>query len=98
MQIAERAFASGFYLGFTGPITFKKAEETRAIAAATPLDRLLVETDGPYLTPMPFRGKRNEPAYIPYIVEQIAAVKNRSFEEVARTTTENAEKLFGIKA
>lgn len=96
MAIAERALKIGFSLGFTGPITFKKAEETRAIAAATPLQRLLVETDGPYLTPHPYRGQRNEPAYIPYIVERIAAVKNLPVEEAAAATTANAERLFRL--
>ncbi|MFN8375239.1 MAG: TatD family hydrolase [Anaerolineae bacterium] len=96
-QIAERALDIGFYLGFTGPITFKKAEETRAIAASTPLNRILVETDGPYLTPVPYRGKRNEPAYIPYIVERIASVKQLSEQAVAQATTENAEFLFRLR-
>jgi TatD DNase family protein len=95
-EIAERALKIGFYLGFTGPITFKKAEETRAIAAATPLNRILVETDGPYLTPMPYRGKRNEPAYIPYIVEQIASIKGIDKDEVGQATSENAERLFKL--
>lgn len=94
--IAERALAAGFYLGFTGPITYKKADETRAIAARVPLDRLLVETDGPFLTPVPYRGKRNEPAYIPYIVERLAALHLISADEMARLTTENAERLFGL--
>jgi TatD DNase family protein len=95
-EIAERALKIGFYLGFTGPITFKKAEETRAIAANTPLNRILTETDGPYLTPVPYRGKRNEPAYIPYIVEQIAAVKGIDQQEVAQATTQNATRLFKL--
>lgn len=94
--IAERALAAGFYLGFTGPITFKKAEETRAVAAQAPLDRLLVETDGPFLTPEPFRGKRNEPAYIPYIVERLALIKGISVEDMGRATTENAARLFKL--
>lgn len=94
--IAERALSAGFYLGFTGPITYKKADETRAIAARIPLDRLLVETDGPFLTPIPYRGKRNEPAYIPYIVERLAALHLVSADEMARMTTENAERLFNL--
>lgn len=96
MAIAERALAAGFYLGFTGPITFKKADETRTIAARVPMDRILVETDGPFLTPAPHRGKRNEPAYIPYIVERLAALHLVSVEDMARTTTENAERLFKL--
>ena len=95
-EIAARALAIGFYLGFTGPITFKKADELRAIARETPLDRILVETDGPFLTPMPHRGKRNEPAYIPYIVDRLASLKQRSADELGRITTANAERLFQL--
>ena len=96
MAIAERALAAGFYLGFTGPITFKKADETRRIAAAVPLDRLLVETDAPFLTPVPYRGKRNEPAYIPYMVERLASLKLVTPQEMAEATTQNAERLFRL--
>lgn len=95
-SIAERALAAGFYLGFTGPITYKNADELRRIAASTPLDRILVETDGPFLTPIPHRGKRNEPAYIPLIVERLAALKVIPAHEMARATTENAERLFRL--
>ena len=94
---AEHALAAGFYLGFTGPVTFKKADELRSIAAHVPLDRMLVETDGPFLTPHPYRGKRNEPAYIPYIVERLAAVKATSSEVIAQATTENAIRLFHLQ-
>lgn len=97
LAITERALAMGFYLGFTGPLTFKKAEDLRAVAAATPLDRLLVETDGPFLTPEPYRGKRNEPAYIPYIVARLAAVHSLTPDEMAAHTTQNAERLFGLR-
>jgi len=95
-SIAERALNAGFYLGFTGPITFKKAEDLRRIAATVPLNRILVETDGPFLTPTPYRGKRNEPAYIPYIVERLASLKTINVEGMAKATTENAEKLFKL--
>ncbi len=95
-ELAERALACGFYLGFTGPITYKNAEETRRLAAATPLDRILVETDGPFLTPVPHRGKRNEPAYIPLIVERLAAVKQISTEAMGQVTTDNAVRLFSL--
>ena len=97
-EIAERALAAGFYLGFTGPITYKNAEVTRRIAASVPLDRVLVETDAPYLPPVPHRGKRNEPAYIPLIVERLASVKGVSPDEMAAATTRNAEMLFGLTA
>lgn len=94
--VAERALAAGFYLGFTGPITFKNADELRRTAAAVPLDRILVETDGPFLTPTPHRGKRNEPAYIPLIVERLAALKTIPVQQMAEATTINAERLFGL--
>jgi TatD DNase family protein len=95
-EIAVRALAIGFFLGFTGPITFKKADELRAVARAVPLDRILVETDGPFLTPVPYRGKRNEPAYIPYIVDRLAHLKQLASEEMGRITTANAERLFQL--
>jgi TatD DNase family protein len=94
--IAERALAAGFYLGFTGPLTYKNADATRAIAAAIPLSRLLLETDAPFLTPQPHRGKRNEPSYIPLIAERLAALKNISLEQLAEATTENAARLFRL--
>lgn len=96
--LAERALAAGFFLGFTGPITFKKADETRLIARETPLDRILVETDGPYLTPKPYPTPRNEPAYIPYIIEKLAEVKETSGDEIAAITTQNAVRLFNLPA
>ncbi len=95
-EIAERALTVGFYLGFTGPITYKNADALRQIAAAVPLDRLLVETDGPFLPPTPHRGQRNEPAYIPLIVDRLAALKGIAVEQVAQATTENARRLFSI--
>lgn len=95
-EIATRALKIGFYLGFTGPITYKNADDLRRIAANVPLDRIVVETDGPFLTPMPHRGKRNEPAYIPYVVGRLAALKQISDEDMARATTENAERLFKL--
>lgn len=95
-EIAERALAIGFYLGFTGPITFKKAENLRAIAKTVPLDRILVETDGPFLTPHPYRGKRNEPAYVQYMTEKLAELHDMSYEAMAHQTTQNATQLFGL--
>ncbi|MBZ0299892.1 MAG: TatD family hydrolase [Anaerolineae bacterium] len=95
-SIAARALAIGFCLGFTGPVTFKNADELRSVALSTPLDRILVETDGPFLTPVPYRGKRNEPAYIPYIVDRVANLKPLSSEDVARCTTDNAVRLFRL--
>lgn len=95
-EIAERALAAGFYLGFTGPITYKNADDLRRIAASVPLERIVVETDGPYLTPTPHRGKRNEPSYIPLMVERLAALKTMPVEEMAVATEANAVRLFGL--
>jgi TatD DNase family protein len=95
-SVAERALAAGFYLGFTGPITFKNADDLRRIAVAVPLDRILVETDGPFLTPSPYRGKRNEPAYVTLVTERIAALKTIPVEQMAAATTTNAERLFRL--
>jgi TatD DNase family protein len=94
---AARAYLDlGFYISFTGIITFKNAEALRYVVRKVPLDRMFVETDSPYLTPVPHRGKRNEPAYVRYVGETIASVKGLSLDEVARLTTENVRKLFGI--
>ena len=95
-SVADRALAAGFYLGFTGPITFKNADDLRRVATSIPLDRLLVETDAPFLTPTPYRGKRNQPAYIPLIVERLAALKLISADEMAAATVANTERLFRL--
>lgn len=95
--IANRALELGFYLGFTGPITFKKADELRQIAARVPDDRILIETDGPFLTPHPYRGKfPNKPAYVRYVAERIATLRNVSDRDFARQSTANAERLFAL--
>jgi TatD DNase family protein len=96
LQIAEQALALGFCLGFTGPITYKNAHDVRLVASATPLDRLLIETDGPYLTPQQHRGSRNEPAYVRFVAERLAALHNCTDAEIAALTTANAERLFGL--
>jgi TatD DNase family protein len=96
-EIAQAALDMGFYLGFTGPVTFKKADELRAIAAAAPLDRLLIETDAPFLAPHPYRGKRNEPAYVALVAERIAAVRGLSVAELSDITSANAIRLFGAR-
>ena len=85
-----------FYVSFAGNITFEKASELRALAKEVPPDRLLLETDGPYLTPVPFRGKRNEPAYVKYLLDIYAEIYGFSREDVARITTHNANKLFRL--
>jgi TatD DNase family protein len=86
----------GFYISFTGIITFKNAEPLRDVVRRVPLDRMLVETDSPYLTPVPYRGRRNEPAYVRYVAEAVAKISGVSLEEVARLTTQNVQELFGI--
>jgi len=96
VTIAKRALNIGFYLGFTGPITYKNADEMRRVAASTPLDRILVETDAPFLTPIPHRGKRNSPAYIPLMVDRLASLHNITTDEMGRYTTENAVRLFKL--
>jgi len=96
MHIAERAVKAGFYLGFTGPITYKNADELRRIAAWIPLERILTETDAPFLTPTPHRGKRNEPSYIPLVVDRLASLRGMSSDEMAAITTANAERLFKL--
>jgi TatD DNase family protein len=91
---AESALALAYHLGFTGPLTYKKADDLRAIAARVPLDSILIETDAPFLAPHPFRGKRNEPAHVRLVAERLAEVRGISVEEVAAATTENALRLF----
>jgi TatD DNase family protein len=86
----------GFYLSFTGIITFKNAGPLREVVRKVPLERMLVETDSPYLTPVPHRGKRNEPAYVRWVAEAIAHIKGIEVEEVAETTTRNVQDLFKI--
>ena len=93
-ETAVSALNMGFYLGFTGPVTFKKADGLREIVAQVPLDRLLVETDAPFLTPHPYRGKRNEPAYVAYVAERIAEVRGLETAVLAQKTTTNALRLF----
>jgi TatD DNase family protein len=97
-EIADRALAAGFYLGFTGPITYKNADLLRRTAAAIPLDRMVVETDGPFLTPFPHRGKRNEPAYIPHIVDRLASLRRLTTAQISEATTANAVRLFALES
>jgi TatD DNase family protein len=91
---ADRTVGLGFALGFGGTLTFKNAEETRRCAARVPLDRLLVETDAPYLAPTPHRGKRNEPAYTRLVAERLAELRGMTYEQMAELTTANAFHIF----
>jgi TatD DNase family protein len=93
-ELAERAIGMGLYISFSGVVTFKKAEELRATAAALPLDRVLVETDAPYLAPVPKRGKRNEPSYVAYTAGEVARVRAMDGEAFAEATTDNFFRLF----
>jgi TatD DNase family protein len=92
--MAQRAIDLGFYISISGPITYKNARELPEIVRALPLDRILVETDCPYLTPQPYRGKRNEPVNVLLVAERIAAIRGASLEQVAEATTANARRLF----
>jgi TatD DNase family protein len=92
---SRRALEMGFYIGVTGAVTYKNADMLREVVLQTPLDRLLVETDGPFITPHPFRGKRNEPAHVRHIVDKISAVKGLSPEQISGQTSLNAGALFG---
>ena len=93
-DLAERALQLGHYISFSGILTFKNSDQLREIARAVPLDRVLVETDAPYLAPGKYRGKRNEPAYVVETAKTVAAVKGLSFEEIASATTENCFRLY----
>jgi len=93
-ELAEAALALGFYISLAGILTFKNAEELRAIARDIPLDRLLIETDAPYLAPVPMRGKRNEPAFVVHTAAKLAELKGISVAELARATSENFFRLF----
>lgn len=94
-DIARQALDLGFYISLSGIVTFKNAQQVKEVAQKVPLDRLLVETDSPYLAPVPFRGKQNEPAFVRHVAEHIAELRGISFEEVAAATTENFFTLFG---
>ena len=93
---ALRCVELGYYISIGGAVTFANAHERREVAAAVPLERLLVETDCPYITPVPFRGKRNEPAYVVYTAQGVAKARNQAYEEVAAALTANTRRLFGL--
>lgn len=96
-ETAKLCLNMGFHLSFGGPITFKNAKQPKEVLKQTPIDRLLLETDAPYLTPHPYRGKRNESAYVQFVAEAAAELKGLSFQEIAEKTTQNALERFGIR-
>lgn len=95
---AEKYVEMGFHLGIPGIVTFRRPGSLPKVVEDTPLDRILVETDSPFLAPTPYRGKRNEPAYVVHVVEKIAEIRELPVDEVARITTENTNRLFGLPA
>ena len=95
-EVAKAALDLDFHISFSGILTFKNAEDLREVARMVPLDRCLIETDSPYLAPVPYRGKLNSPAYVPWVSRQIAALKGCTDEEVAAATSRNFERLFGV--
>lgn len=92
--VAKAALDMGFYISFSGILTFKTAQDLREVAALVPLDRILIETDSPYLAPVPYRGKTNNPSYVPFVAQQLASVRGCSIEEIASATSENFSTLF----
>ena len=95
-EMAQELLKLGWYLGFDGPVTYKNARRAPEVAAVTPLDRMLIETDSPYMTPVPYRGKRNDSVYVHLVAEKLAEWKGIAPEEMARLTTENGKRLFRI--
>lgn len=96
LEVAQAAIAMGFYISFSGIVTFKSAKDLQAVARAVPLERMLIETDSPYLAPVPFRGRMNEPGYVRHVAEYIATLKQLPLEQLARQTTDNFFNLFNI--
>lgn len=95
-EVAQGALDLGFYISFSGIVTFRNAKELKEVARRVPLDRLLVETDSPYLAPVPYRGKTNQPGWVRHVAEEVARLQDRSLAEIAAKTTENFLKLFNI--
>ena len=98
MEVARAALDLGFHISFSGILSFRNAGALREVAAMVPLDRCLIETDSPYLAPVPFRGKTNQPAYVVHVAEQLAQIKGLPVEDIARATSANVESLFGLPA
>jgi TatD DNase family protein len=96
MEVARAALDLGFHISFSGIVSFRNAADLREVARFVPMDRCLIETDSPYLAPVPYRGKTNSPAYVPHVATVLAAEKGMSAEEIGRATTANFERLFGV--
>jgi TatD DNase family protein len=94
LETAEAAIDLGFYISFSGILTFKSAQDLREVAKQIPTERILIETDSPYLTPVPYRGKPNSPAYTYYVAEKLAEIRNTTIGEIAKVTTQNFNQLF----
>ena len=94
MEVARAALDLGFYISFSGIVTFKNAGDIREVARFVPLDRMLIETDSPYLAPMPYRGKTNNPSYVPFVAQQVAQIKQLPLDAIATATSRNFEDLF----
>ncbi|MDM0013291.1 TatD family hydrolase [Variovorax sp. J22P168] len=97
-EVARAALDLGFYISFSGILTFKKAQDLRDVAAFVPLDRMLIETDSPYLAPVPYRGKTNNPSYVPFVAQQIAQLRQLPVEAIAKATSDNFQTLFSAVA
>jgi TatD DNase family protein len=95
-EVAQAALAFGFHISFSGIVTFKNAKDLKDVAQRVPLERMLIETDSPYLAPVPFRGKLNQPAYVRHVADEIARLRGVSVDEVARATSSNFFRLFGV--
>lgn len=95
-EFAMECVREGFYIALGGVVTFKNSKKAKEVAQVVPLDRLLLETDAPYMAPVPFRGKENEPAYVKFVAQEIADLRGISFDEVAQATTENAQRLLRV--
>jgi TatD DNase family protein len=95
-EVARAALDLGFYISFSGIVTFKNAQDLRDVAAFVPQDRLLIETDSPYLAPVPYRGKTNNPSYVPYVAGELARVRQVPLDEIARVTSANFDRLFNL--
>lgn len=95
-EVARAAVEMGFHISFSGILTFKNAQDLRDVAQALPLDRILIETDSPYLAPVPYRGKTNQPAYVPHVARQLAELRGLPVEEVAAVTSDNSRRLFRL--